>query len=73
MLGGDRPAATMRRVRLIRRSGSWESDVERVVPQVFIEVEDPEEDVSCTLGPVHFEPEGACGREWVGEIPTLVC
>lgn len=69
----DRPAATMRRVRLIRRSGSWETDVERVVPQVFVEVEDPEEDVSCTLGPVLFEPEGIRGREWVGEIPTLVC
>ncbi|KAG8831031.1 hypothetical protein FRC17_003853, partial [Serendipita sp. 399] len=76
-----RPAATIRTMRLVRRSSAWDSTAhggglkewERIAPQAYLEVVDPKDDrLAFSLGPVVFEPSGVKGNEWVGTIPQFV-
>ncbi|KAG8752899.1 hypothetical protein FRC14_006615 [Serendipita sp. 396] len=83
-----RPAATIRTMRLVRRSSDWDAvlgggeggrgdggvkEWEKVAPQAYLEVMDPKDErLAFSLGPVVFEPEGVKGREWVGTVPHFV-
>jgi hypothetical protein len=68
------PAATFRKLRLIRRRSSWSGrDTEAIWPQAYVEVSDASDSrLSFSLGPVAFEESGMRGTEWVGIIPSCI-